>query len=124
MAAVWMSEVMCVELLGAEKAQAFIEQFGGACLYIPHKPARDHRIAQTVGLIGMATLCREYGGLNAEITNARQGKSKKTRIMELLEQGVSAAKVAACMGVSERYVYMVKKNYGLAKDAEFPRGRL
>ena len=114
MAGIWVSEVACVDLLGAEKAQAFINQFGGTCMYVPVKPSKDHIISQAVGIIGMAALCREYAGCVLDVANARQKESKKARIMDLLDQGMAQARIASLVEVSERYVRMVKKECGQA----------
>lgn len=111
MSDVWVSEAACIELLGDEKTQSFINQFGGTSMYIPRKPSKDHSIAQTVGFISMAALCREYGGLNAIITNARNKGTKKTRIIKLIDQGLPSPKIATLAESSIRYVRMIKKEY-------------
>lgn len=103
---------MCIELFGAEKAQTFISRFGGSCMHIPRRPSMEHCISQTVGIIGMAALCREYGGLSVDIANARRNDNQKARIIDLLDQGMTQARIASLVEVSERYVRMVKKDCG------------
>jgi hypothetical protein len=107
----WVSEADILKILGPEKSAALIRIYGGRKLYIPAKPAKNHSIAETVGFLGMAALCREFGGFKICIANARSQNSKKAQIMELIDQGLSLSKIAELMEVTMRYVSMVKKEY-------------
>lgn len=107
----WLSESHCIYLLGEERAKALLQQFGGNELYIPARLAKDHPIAQAIGLIGMACLCREFGGCRIDLPNASRKEGKKVRIMELIDQGLGSPEIARITGVTARYVRLVKKDY-------------
>lgn len=105
----WLSEHACRKLLGPEKALLFFQEFGGSRLYIPVKPSKTHKIAWLIGFIGMAALCRVYGGDMIFIANAARQGAKKTRILDLIRQGLPLREIAKQTGVTERYVSQIKK---------------
>jgi hypothetical protein len=109
MPSVWLSEAKCIELFGEEKARDFLRHFGGSELHVPVRPTKNHPIAQVVRIIGMAVLCREYGGCRIDIPNPPRQEGKKARILELVEQGVSTPEIAKQAGVTTRYVRLIRK---------------
>jgi len=105
----WISGITLRSLLGHDRADVFIQNFGGQILHIPVKARKDHKIAKAVGLGAMGILCREYGLLQIEIPSSRKEAPKKQRIIELLNKRISKAEIARNVGVSIRYVRMVNK---------------
>jgi len=105
----WISEITLRSLLGHDRADAFIQNFGRQRLYIPVKARKSHKIAKAVGLGAMGILCREYGLFHIEIPGFRKEAPKKQRIIELLNNRVSKCEIARKVGVSIRYVRMVDK---------------
>lgn len=106
----WLSEEEGTRILGKEKALRFKETFGGQRVYIPLKPKAKHKIAECVGISGMAALCRECGKEWVEVPNQARKKIKKFDVIDSLAKGISQRKTAQETGVSLRYVTMVAKD--------------
>lgn len=102
----WLSEEEGTRLFGREKALRFIETFGGQQLYIPVKPIAKHKIAECIGIVGMAALCRECGKEWVNVSR-KKNATKKAVIIDLLAQGVSQRQSAIQADVSRRWVSMI-----------------
>ena len=112
MAGVWFSEADCLALLGEAKGGEFFQNFGGSEIYIPVRPKKQHPIAQIIGIVGLAALCKNYGGTHLYVSNPTQTVSKKQRIIALLDKGGGTSEIAASVGVTERYVRHIKQSCG------------
>ncbi|WP_300551547.1 hypothetical protein [Desulfovibrio sp.] len=104
----WFNHAEGIRILGQEKAAKLFDAFGGCRIYVPQKPKAKHKIAEAVGFIGMAALCKEYGQSYIELAQANKPTTKKEHVLALLEQGgKTQCAIAAEAGVSRRYVTMV-----------------
>jgi len=104
----WLSAEECARMLGRERALQFMETFGGDTIYIPQRPKAKHKIAECVGIVGMAVLCKEYSKCYVGVAKSGGNTaSKKTAIIELLAGGHSFRQTAKRAGASVRYVTMV-----------------
>jgi hypothetical protein len=106
----WLSKEECIRIFGSERALQFMETFGGSTLYVPQHPRAKHKIAECVGIIGMATLCKEYSRCYVEVANGGNTPSKKAAIIDFLAKGDSFRQTAQKAGSSVRYVTMVARD--------------
>lgn len=106
----WFSHDEGAKIFGPERAAKFFESFGGGILYVPQKPKAKHKIAEAVGFIGMAALCREYGKDFLEIAQTKR-LTKKEHVLQLLAQGgKTQCAIAVEVGVTRRWVVQVAKD--------------
>jgi len=84
------------ELIGKSATIALAEAFGGTRLYVPRRVAAEHVIARTIGLKPAEALCRTFGQLTIRVPLARELRARRLR-----EQGMSNAKIAVSLGLTE-----------------------
>jgi hypothetical protein len=92
------------EHVGKDAAAALAKAFGGTRIFVPKAPVDGHKIARTIGLEAMGTLCRVYGPANLEIPIC----AVANRWDAILSTPGSAAKVARKVGCHIRTVYRVR----------------
>ncbi len=108
----WISAVELQSLLGKDMARVLMQWHGGVGLYIPKTATAQHMLTRVVGLCGMRALCSAYGGETVTVPNGRT-EPHKAKIIALLEEGtLSKSAIAAQVGATERYVYMVAESTG------------
>ena len=92
------------KLIGAPATQQMIAAFGGARLYVPRLPEPDDPLAQVLGLEAALALARVYGGDRLEVPNP---PSRKARILELRQAGLSVDNIARQLGCTRRRVFQI-----------------
>lgn len=105
--------------IGAKAAVALSEAIGGVETYIPKTPDPGHRLVAVVGLEVLQALVRHYGGQNLFIPRGVYRDLKKVKILEATGTRRS---VALAAGVTERYVYRVRRDAKVSEDD--PQARL
>ena len=93
------------ETTKAEIAWRLMETFGGTKLYIPKVIDKDHELSKALGFENAQSLIKNFGGIVEDIPNGAALRSKKIAIHEM--EG-STKKIARELGVTERWVRMVK----------------
>lgn len=86
-------------------ALKLVDAFGGTSLYVPKEINHDHRLALIVGSEAATVLAEYYGGDRLEVPGLASARHRKSLIVET--EG-SAREVARQLGVTERYVRMVR----------------
>jgi len=96
------------DVIGEVPALRLAEVYGGQerC-YVPRTPSPTHRWAQVVGWEAWRALCEHFGGERIDIPRNAFARSKKIRIVELAQRGVSHAEIASLVGCTERWVRSV-----------------
>ena len=103
----WVSMVELEDLLGKDKARVLTASIGGIATYIPQEADISHNLAKLITLPGMQALCAKFGKSWITLPNGRN-EPYQGRILKLLGEGrKSRAAIAAEVGCTERYVYMV-----------------
>lgn len=90
-----------VKIVGEEVAVRLSEDFGGIRLHVPKWPGKNSPITISIGLDAAWKISRIYG---TAYVNIPLNPSKKAKVLELLEKGWSAPKIARAARCSERYV--------------------
>jgi hypothetical protein len=86
-------------LLGEEGLVKFCQAFGGTRLYIPHKMSDEHEIVQVVGRELADKLNRRMAPCNIRVPLAR-----RERALFYRRQGLSDARIARQLGITENGV--------------------
>jgi DNA-binding NarL/FixJ family response regulator len=99
------------QLVGEDVVQKLQLAYAGRQMYVPKDVAEDHALAKVIGVEATARLSKMFGGMWLAVpgTNA----ARRLRIRLLKSQGLKPRDIAATLGCSERYVYVV-----LAEDRE------
>lgn len=77
-------------------------------MYVPERPYTGHELEKLLGMHALAALCGEYGGMKIDLPRDAPVQVKKKNIIALLQQGESLCKIAMTLGVTRRYVQVVK----------------
>jgi len=93
------AESELVEVVGEEAAIALADRFGGTRLYIPAKIREDHRIARAIGRKAAGKLCAYYSPVTIRVPILR-----KLRAVRYRAEGLSDAKIARLLGITENGV--------------------
>lgn len=88
--------VELVGLIGEAATIALAEQFGGTRLYVPMRTKDTHPIARAIGRHAAVILCGHYGPSTIRIPLLREMRAKHYR-----NNGLSNAKIAVCLGLTE-----------------------
>lgn len=110
------------ERCGLGAALALASAYGGRHLSIPRRASARHPISRAVGLSVMAELCRLYGGEQILIPlgpTGQQGRRAR-EIARLIDQGLSAAKIARTVGCHERTVFHHRRRRQASPDPRQP----
>ena len=107
MSARWLSEVTLRGVLGVPDALALLEALGGMTFYVPLMERKTNILGRDLFQIlspsGYRKLVALAGGENITLPNYRRA-SGAAEAKRLLEQGLSARKVADALRLSQRYV--------------------
>ena len=96
------------QVLGDFSARALLDKYGGARVYVPERPYTGHELEKLLGMHALAALCGEYGGMKIDLPRDAPVQVKKKNIIALLQQDESLCKIAMTLGVTRRYVQVVK----------------
>lgn len=103
------------EVIGAEAALVLAQHVGGVPQYVPKEPESGHKLAKYIGLPVLRRLSTVYGGDWLTVPKYAAGRSKKTKIRQLLNEGSSFRETALNADATVRYVTMVSR--GMREDA-------
>lgn len=110
MAETWVSRAELEEVLGKDGADMLCRTSGGVPLYVPRSADASTFLGRLLGPLRLAALTTIYGGMRITVPNGRRAEPFKGRIIDLLQCGTSAEKIAMAVGVTERYVRMVARH--------------
>lgn len=105
-------------VIGETAINALMEFCGGRSLYIPATYRPGHRLFGLVGETAFLALIRYYGGGNIRVPLGKQGFKNHLRqvrdrlnqeILELHHAGLGTSAIVSRLGVSEKYVRLVKR---------------
>jgi hypothetical protein len=100
--------------IGAEAALKLAREYGGVRLYVPQTMRSGHPIARLIGPVAAQALCDWRPGEQLELPTLYAMRAKKAMIIKA--EGSNRA-IARSLGVSERYVRLVR-NAGRTRDDE------
>lgn len=109
------SKVELQGLLGADATSALLAKYGGQSLYVPKREGAGQAILSVVGAKAFEALKTQYGGENLSLPGKVKPPSLKSRIVPLIEAGLSHNEIALELGCSWRYAAMVKADLGLTQ---------
>lgn len=95
------------ELIGVAATLRLVDAYGGSVLYVPMTLDPGHRLVQSIGPKAAAELVRVYGAEKVEVPVLRVARSRKALIAGA--EG-KTREVARTIGVTERYVRMVRND--------------
>jgi len=108
MAAQHVSFVELCEILGKDAATCLCRHRGGGYVSVPMNHDRGD-LSPLLGTIATKSLCAAFGGSIIKLPNhVNKPRPEKGRILFLLTQGWSIAKIARECRVTTRWVEMVK----------------
>ena len=109
MTSAWLSFHELSALVGEGAANAFCRAYGGVSVYIPKTGLEGSALAPVVGLQALEALSRACGGMVVTVPNRRREEPLKARVIALLEEGRTARDIALTLGVTQRYVEIVRR---------------
>ena len=117
------SLVDVAETLGLPIALKLMEQFGGAEIKFPKRPADDHPVLAALGKEDGRALCDFLSGGFIYVPHGRRRKTIRRDVLTLQEQGKDRREIARMLGVSQRHVRrMANKVQDAAQIDLFPKG--
>lgn len=90
------AKVDLVGVIGETAAVALVVLFAGTRLYVPGRVKDGHAITLAIGQDAAQSLCTSYGGTTIRIPLGRELRAKHYR-----DQGLSNARIAARLGLTE-----------------------
>ena len=112
--------VEIAEVIGAAKAVALADVWGGVPTHIPHKPGPDHCFVPVIGLEAVCQLAAVWGGDKIKPPRGVFRHLKKRLILDLLGKA-SHRQIALRARVTTRYVEQLAADSRGIKTAEPPR---
>ena len=101
-------------VIGASLTLKLVENFGGTeGHYLPRLPTQRHPFAAVIGYDDLRKLCDALGPCSMYIPRGVHRNPKK---LQILENDGPAREVARELGVSERYVQQVRKNFSITRE--------
>jgi len=102
--------VSIAELVGVDVARKLLEKFSGIAIYIPKKenlkPA--HKLVEAVGMEAATKLSLKMAGEHLHVPTLYYSVSKKSLILDDLENGFSSSEIARKHDVTAGYVRRVR----------------
>lgn len=110
------------EKCGNTVAIALMEKLGGATIYVPKKYLGTGPLA-AVGKDLAEPLIEIYGGQTINVpsklaTRRPPPESHFGKIEALIDKGLTTAQVAARLGISQTYVFQIRRRVGAPKIAQ------
>ena len=106
--AVSVSMYQLERIMGREAGHMFVYGWGGKLWYVPKRPSRV--MLHCLGEPGAWGLCKHCGGENVSIpSDLLQPPSLKSRIIPMLEEGLSHNEIAEALNCHWRHVALVKQ---------------
>lgn len=100
-----------IEVVGQDAAQVLGRKWGGVSKYVPSDYRRGD-LCNVLGPEAAQALAERFGGSTLMIPNTtRRKEPKKTRIVQLIEAGWSARRIAMKVRCTEDWVKIVKRQY-------------
>lgn len=98
-------------IIGTTDTLKLASQYGGTDIVIPKKPTANCLLAQLIGLENVKKLVTDFGSCKISVPMGywRGFGRKKIEIAQMLEAGISEAKIALSMDVHSRTVMRVKQ---------------
>jgi DNA-binding transcriptional regulator LsrR (DeoR family) len=93
-------------LIGAGATARLMHAFGGRRLYIRANPRPDDPIASAIGQAGAERLASVFGGERVWLPRD-SAQVTREQIAAMRRRGTSVSRIAAQLGISDRYVYKV-----------------
>ena len=103
MACTWVSQPELAEVIGEEATKELLRSLGGQTVYVP----KCSDLIASIGSPAIKALCGQFAGMTLALP-VQAGSSRKERVIQLLASGMRPAAVAREVGVTERWVRMVK----------------
>lgn len=101
------SLVEIAEVIGVPAALHLVDAFGGGVCYVPARLDETNRLAQAIGPQAAQLLVARYAGEKLEIARLQVARTRKAVIAGA--EG-SVAEVARTLGVTRRWVRMVRNS--------------
>jgi len=115
----WLSVPELEAMLGADAARRLTDEAGGMTVYICKRPGGNKQLERAIGKKAIAVLRERFGGENVGLPSAtRRRATFKSKIIPLLEAGLSLNIIAQTLGCSWRLVAKVRQDTGLGKAKE------
>jgi len=93
-----------VEVIGRQNLIRLQEALGPAHIYLPAEPVIGHPIANAIGKVAMAQLCREFGSCTIWIGCRYAHIKRNAEILQLRMIGVPSKNIAKSFGITARHV--------------------
>ena len=103
MACTWVSKPELVEVIGEQATEKLLRSMGGQTVYVP----KCSDLIASIGSPAIKALCGQFAGMTLALP-VQAGSSRKERVIQLLASGMRPAAVAREVGVTERWVRMIK----------------
>jgi len=98
-----------ISILGRTQLTELQRAVGPSQTYIPTEATPEHLIAEVVGFKAMQSLCQEFGGSSIWIGNGYANQMRNEEILRLVLAGISKDNIAACYGITARYVQIITR---------------
>jgi Response regulator containing a CheY-like receiver domain and an HTH DNA-binding domain len=102
--ALWITYDNLVAIVGSEASLLLVGALGGLDLWVPEKPGETHMLTRVMGADAAKKLCAAYGGSEIMVPNGRKRPSRAREVLDLLQKGESAPRIAVKLGITVRYV--------------------
>lgn len=101
------------EVIGDEKAQALVAEFGGASFTIPADPTLDHPWVEVIGIDDWIVLCFRCGGWRLRMPTCEWQKlhERNQRLLALKEQGRKISELVREFKLTEARIYQIIAEY-------------
>ena len=122
MASIWISRVDLEELVGVDATQKLLTAFPGRSVYIPRRSGAGLAVETAVGGAAFETLQAEFAGCEILLpSTAVKAPSLKSRIIPMLEAGLSYREIVNELQCTLRHVCGVAADMGLTKRPRWKR---
>lgn len=106
------------DFCGEDAVYHLIERLPGIMLYVPKKLTENNPISKLDPYIA-SQLIEEFGGGAISIPSARRSKEETSKEIErLVEKGLTTQQIALQLGVTQAYVFQVRRQFGMTKIAQ------
>ena len=114
------------EKCGADVAKALMENLPGSRFYVPAKFTERGPLAQ-IGREYAEALIAEYGGdflyVPSKFAMRPSLSERFDEIEKLVDKGLTTSQIAAKLGISQTYVFQIRKSMGATRIAKKPDAR-
>ena len=123
-AAVWRADMAEVaRLCGDDVARELCEKLPGIRLYVPHD-FTEHNPVRLLNRSTARRLMAKFGGGPITIPKLRRSWQETYREVEaLLDEGLTTQQIALKLGITQHYVFQVRRKAGAVKIANRPDSR-